>query len=104
MNRWLHIDFGDKGFYRIDCTKVTHVHYGGAKTLSIYTMNNQLIFEFCWENYKDDSKYKEYAEEISDFIEGGNEDGNVMLVNLAGLKNTIKVTKKDSKHSSINID
>lgn len=49
MNRWLHIDFGDKGFYRIDCTKVTHVHYSGMKTLTIFTMNNQFSFEFKWD-------------------------------------------------------
>lgn len=104
MNRWLHIDFGDKGFYRIDCRKVTYVHYCGSKSLIIYTVNNQISFEFCWENCKGYNKYKEYAEEISDFIEGGNEDGNVMLVTIANSKNTIKIPKRDSKHNSINID
>ena len=104
MNRWLHINFGDKEFYRIDCTKVTHVHYDGMKTLTIFMIDNQFSFAFRWENCKDHNEYKEYAEEISDFIEGENEDSNLMLVTLAGSKNTIKVTKRDSKHNSINID
>lgn len=104
MSRWLHIEDENDAFFRIDCTKVTYVYYNGFKSLAIFTVNNHIVFEFSSEDGDCYTTCKEYAKEISDFIEGGDEDGNIMLVSVAGKKNTIKVTKRDSKHNSINID
>ncbi len=104
MKRWLHINLKDNSFYQIDCTKITHVYYGGMRSLTIFTANNQFSIEFCWEDCKGFNKYKGYAKEICDFIERGDEDGNIMVVTVGVSKNTIQVTKRDSRYNSINID
>lgn len=101
MNRWLHIEL-DNGFYRIDCSKVTHVCYGGMKSIAIFTVNNQISFEFVWEDTRGYEKYKEYAERISDFIERYDADGDIMRVGAIGKRNRIKITKRDDE-TNINI-
>ena len=101
MNRWLHLEL-DNGFYRIDCSKVTHVYYGGMKSMAIFTVNNQISFEFCWEDTKGYEKYKEYAKTISDFIEDYDADGNIMRVGAIGKRNLIKVTKRNEE-TDVNI-